>query len=68
MLVIYSMDSFISEQLREHEWCHSGNKRLKFNVLCTTYEILLKDKVRIIFKVDQLTVLNGLNHEDSAVK
>lgn len=32
-------------QIREHEWCHSGNKRLKFNVLVTTYEILLKDKV-----------------------
>jgi len=28
------------------EWCHPGNKKLKFNVLITTYEILLKDKVR----------------------
>ena len=32
-------------QIREHEWCHPGNKRLKFNVVITTYEILLKDKV-----------------------
>ena len=31
-------------QIRESEWCHAGNKRLKFNVLITTYEILLKDK------------------------
>ena len=32
-------------QIREHEWCHKGNKKIKFNVLITTYEILLKDKV-----------------------
>ena len=31
-------------QIRQYEWCHSGNKRLKFNVIITTYEILLKDK------------------------
>jgi chromodomain-helicase-DNA-binding protein 1 len=33
--------------MRDYEWCHPGNKRLKFNVLVTTYEILLKDKVSI---------------------
>jgi len=33
-------------QIRAEEWCHPGNKKLKFNVLITTYEILLKDKVR----------------------
>jgi len=32
-------------QIREYEWCHAGNKRLKFNVIVTTYEIVLKDKV-----------------------
>jgi len=32
-------------QIRAEEWCHPGNKKLKFNVLVTTYEILLKDKV-----------------------
>ena len=32
-------------QIRAEEWCHPGNKKLKFNVLITTYEILLKDKV-----------------------
>ncbi len=30
-------------QIREHEWAHP-NRRLKFNVILTTYEILLKDK------------------------
>ncbi|XP_022330657.2 chromodomain-helicase-DNA-binding protein 1-like isoform X3 [Crassostrea virginica] len=43
-VVIYLGDIISRNKLREHEWCHSGNKRLKFNVLCTTYEILLKDK------------------------
>uniref|UniRef100_A0A673HH98 Chromodomain-helicase-DNA-binding protein 1-like n=1 Tax=Sinocyclocheilus rhinocerous TaxID=307959 RepID=A0A673HH98_9TELE len=31
-------------QIRTHEWMHPQTKRLKFNVLLTTYEILLKDK------------------------
>lgn len=35
---------FLFVQLRQYEWCHPGNKRLKFNALLTTYEILLKDK------------------------
>jgi len=34
-------------QIRAEEWCHPGNKKLKFNVLVTTYEILLKDKVTL---------------------
>lgn len=34
---------FVSLQIREYEWCHA-NKRLKFNSILTTYEILLKDK------------------------
>ena len=33
----------ITSQIREYEWCHP-NKRLKFNSILTTYEILLKDK------------------------
>ena len=37
--------SLICVQIRAEEWCHPGNKKLKFNVLITTYEILLKDKV-----------------------
>ncbi|XP_034324831.2 chromodomain-helicase-DNA-binding protein 1 isoform X1 [Magallana gigas] len=43
-VVIYLGDISSRNKIREHEWCHSGNKRLKFNVLVTTYEILLKDK------------------------
>ncbi|NXN93060.1 CHD1 protein, partial [Rhinopomastus cyanomelas] len=30
--------------IRTHEWMHPHTKRLKFNILLTTYEILLKDK------------------------
>ena len=30
-------------QIREHEWSHP-TKKLKFNAILTTYEILLKDK------------------------
>ncbi len=30
-------------QIREYEWCHD-NRKLKFNAILTTYEILLKDK------------------------
>lgn len=37
---------FVSVQIREYEWCHQSTKRLKFNALITTYEILLKDKVK----------------------
>lgn len=40
-----------SLQIREHEWCHPGNMRLKFNALLTTYEILLKDKVGPVFSL-----------------
>ncbi|KAF4790643.1 hypothetical protein TURU_138636 [Turdus rufiventris] len=38
-------------KIRTHEWMHPQTKRLKFNILLTTYEILLKDK----------TFLGGLN-------
>lgn len=31
-------------QIRNFEWCYSGSKRLKFNAILTTYEIVLKDK------------------------
>nr|QVX32602.1 CHD1/2 [Platynereis dumerilii] len=43
-VVVYIGDIYSRNKIREHEWCHPGNKRLKFNVLLTTYEILLKDK------------------------
>lgn len=31
-------------QIRQYEWSHEGSKRLKFNAILTTYEIVLKDK------------------------
>ncbi|XP_005103678.1 chromodomain-helicase-DNA-binding protein 1 isoform X2 [Aplysia californica] len=43
-VIIYMGDVGSRSMLREQEWRHPGNKRLKFNALITTYEILLKDK------------------------
>lgn len=36
--------AFVGTQIRQFEWCYSGSKRLKFNAILTTYEIVLKDK------------------------
>lgn len=41
--VVYLGDVTSRSTIRQFEWCHA-NHRLKFNVLLTTYEILLKDK------------------------
>jgi chromodomain-helicase-DNA-binding protein 1 len=41
--IVYLGDTSSREVIREYEWCHPNGK-LKFNVLLTTYEILLKDK------------------------
>lgn len=41
--VVYLGDVISRNTIRTYEWCHTNN-RLKFNVLLTTYEILLKDK------------------------
>lgn len=43
-VVVYIGDVQSRNMIRSYEWCHPSNKRLKFNVLLTTYEILLKDK------------------------
>ena len=43
-VVTYLGDISSRNVIREYEWKHGGNKRLKFNVILTTYEILLKDK------------------------
>ncbi|CAH1797458.1 unnamed protein product [Owenia fusiformis] len=43
-VVVYLGDIGSRNMIREYEWVHPGNKRLKFNVIVTTYEILLKDK------------------------
>ena len=43
-VVVYIGDISSRNMIRSYEWCHPGNRRLKYNVLLTTYEILLKDK------------------------
>ncbi|KAJ6619823.1 hypothetical protein lerEdw1_014913 [Lerista edwardsae] len=43
-VVVYIGDQMSRNAIREYEWVHAQTKRLKFNVLITTYEILLKDK------------------------
>uniref|UniRef100_A0A8C2UEH9 Chromodomain helicase DNA binding protein 2 n=1 Tax=Coturnix japonica TaxID=93934 RepID=A0A8C2UEH9_COTJA len=43
-VVVYIGDLMSRNMIREYEWIHSQSKRLKFNALITTYEILLKDK------------------------
>ncbi|XP_061213452.1 chromodomain-helicase-DNA-binding protein 1-like, partial [Neopsephotus bourkii] len=42
--VVYLGDIISRNMIRTHEWMHPQTKRLKFNILLTTYEILLKDK------------------------
>ncbi|XP_027758991.1 chromodomain-helicase-DNA-binding protein 1-like [Empidonax traillii] len=42
--VVYLGDITSRNTIRTHEWMHPQTKRLKFNILLTTYEILLKDK------------------------
>ncbi|XP_047272628.1 chromodomain-helicase-DNA-binding protein 1 isoform X5 [Homo sapiens] len=42
--VVYLGDINSRNMIRTHEWTHHQTKRLKFNILLTTYEILLKDK------------------------
>lgn len=37
------MNEWVWLQVREYEWSHA-NKRMKFNAVLTTYEILLRDK------------------------
>ena len=46
-VVVYIGDVNSRTKIQEYEWCFK-NRRLKFNVILTTYEMLLKDKVRSI--------------------
>uniref|UniRef100_A0A8C4NXP2 DNA helicase n=1 Tax=Dicentrarchus labrax TaxID=13489 RepID=A0A8C4NXP2_DICLA len=43
-VVVYLGDIGSRNMIRTHEWMHVHSKRMKFNILLTTYEILLKDK------------------------
>lgn len=40
---------FCVVQIRDYEWVNHQTKRIRFNALLTTYEILLKDKVGFFF-------------------
>lgn len=42
--VTYLGDVQSREIIRQYEWLYEGSKRLKFNAILTTYEIVLKDK------------------------
>ncbi|XP_030648443.1 chromodomain-helicase-DNA-binding protein 2 [Chanos chanos] len=43
-VVVYLGDVMSRKTIRDYEWIHQQTKRIKFNALLTTYEILLKDK------------------------
>lgn len=43
-IVTYLGDVQSREIIRQYEWCFESSKRLKFNAILTTYEIVLKDK------------------------
>ncbi|XP_069683280.1 chromodomain-helicase-DNA-binding protein 1 isoform X2 [Periplaneta americana] len=43
-IVTYLGDVNSRNIIRQYEWCYSSSKRLKFNAILTTYEIVLKDK------------------------
>ncbi|KAJ1179741.1 hypothetical protein NDU88_004975 [Pleurodeles waltl] len=43
-VVTYIGDLMSRNSIREYEWINPQTKRIKFNALITTYEILLKDK------------------------
>ncbi|XP_075149709.1 chromodomain-helicase-DNA-binding protein 1 [Haematobia irritans] len=44
-VVTYLGDVKSREMIRQYEWTFDGSKRLKFNCILTTYEIVLKDKL-----------------------
>ena len=47
-LIVYIGDVNSRTNIQEYEWCFKKTKKLKFNVLLTTYEMLLRDKVSVI--------------------
>lgn len=66
--VTYLGDVASRELMRQHEWQFEGGKRLKFNALLTTYEIVLKDKAvlgRIAWASLLVDEAHRLKNEDS---
>ncbi|KAJ8271989.1 hypothetical protein COCON_G00108480 [Conger conger] len=43
-VVVYLGDVLSRKTIRDYEWVNQQSKRIRFNALLTTYEILLKDK------------------------
>ena len=54
-------------QIRTHEWIHVHSKRMKFNILLTTYEILLKDKVSVSAALASLLPAGGRHRSGMCV-
>jgi chromodomain-helicase-DNA-binding protein 1 len=44
-VVTYLGDVQSREIIRSYEWCFDNSKKMKFNAILTTYEIVLKDKM-----------------------
>lgn len=44
-VIVYIGDVNSRTMIQQHEWCFKKSKKLKFNVVLTTYEMLLRDKV-----------------------
>lgn len=44
-VVTYIGDVQSREIIRQYDWCFTNTKKMKFNAILTTYEILLKDKM-----------------------
>ena len=47
-VIVYIGDVNSRTMIQDYEWCFKKSRKLKFNVVLTTYEMLLRDKVQIV--------------------